>query len=32
MPDLTDRSTLEQLLRPLRGRLNAELAALVLRI
>ena len=32
MPDMTDKSSLEQLLRPLRRGLNAELAALLLRM
>jgi hypothetical protein len=32
MTDMTDRSALEQLLRPLRRGLNAELAALLLRM
>lgn len=32
MTDTTDRSALEQLLRPLRRGLNAELAALLLRM
>lgn len=32
MTDTTDKSTLEQLLRPLRRGLNAELAALLLRM
>ena len=32
MADTTDRNSLEQLLRPLRRGLNAELAALLLRI
>jgi hypothetical protein len=32
MADMTDKSSLEQLLRPLRRGLNAELAALLLRM
>ena len=32
MSDMTEKSSLEQLLRPLRRGLNAELAALLLRI
>jgi hypothetical protein len=32
MADMTDRSSLEQLLRPLRRGLNVELAALLLRM
>jgi hypothetical protein len=32
MADMTDKSSLEQLLRPLRRELNAELAALLLRM
>jgi hypothetical protein len=32
MPDMTDKSSLELLLRPLRLGLNAELAALLLRM
>jgi len=32
MSDMTDKSSLEQLLRPLRRGLNAELAALLLRM
>jgi hypothetical protein len=32
MPGMTEKSSLEQLLRPLRRGLNAELAALLLRI
>jgi hypothetical protein len=32
MADMTNKSSLEQLLRPLRRELNAELAALLLRM